>query len=82
MRAGAKWEGLGFLLIVAGMIIDMAGAGGFGWACLDSRIKCNMIEIIRRCLFEKLLRGLKVKTFSWPGVQQPRDVVQADLAHT
>ena len=49
MRAGAKWEGLGFLLIVAGMIIDMAGAGGFGWACLDSRIKCNMIEIIRRC---------------------------------
>ena len=49
---------------------------------MDSRIKCNMIEIIRRCLVEKLLRGLKVKTFSWPGVQQPRDVVQADLAHT
>ena len=51
-------------------------------AFLDSRIKCNMIEIIRRCLVEKLLRGLKVKTFSWPCVQQPRDVVQADLAHT
>ena len=49
--------------------------------CLDSRIKCNMIEVIRRCLVEKLLRGLKVKTFSWPGIQQPRDVVQADLAH-
>lgn len=33
MRAGAKWEGLGFLLIVAGMIIGMAGAGGLGWTC-------------------------------------------------
>jgi len=48
---------------------------------LDSRIKRNMIEVIRRCLVEKLLRGLKVKTFSWTGVQQPRNVVQADLAH-
>ncbi len=48
---------------------------------LDSRIKCNMIEVIRRCLVEKLLRSLKVKTFSWPGIQQPRNVVQSDLAH-
>ena len=48
---------------------------------LDSRIKRNMIEVIRRCLVEKLLRSLKVKTFSWPGIQQPRNVVQADLAH-
>ena len=49
--------------------------------CLDSRIKRNMIEVIRRCLVEKLLRSLKVKTFSWPGIQQPRNVVQSDLAH-
>ena len=41
-----------------------------------------MIEIIRRCLIEKFLRALKVKTFSWSGVQQPCDVVQAYLAYT
>tara|TARA_B100002019_G_C20879110_1_gene407794 strand:+ start:126 stop:317 length:192 start_codon:yes stop_codon:yes gene_type:complete len=35
--------------------------------CLDSRIKCNMIEITRRRLVEKLLRALKVIMFSWPG---------------
>ena len=65
------------------ILIDLHrwGVAFLGSYCLDSRIKCNMIEIIRRCLVEKLLRGLKVKTFSWPGVQQPRDVVQADLAH-
>ncbi len=39
-----------------------------------------MIEIICRCLIEMLLRALKVKTFSWPVVQQPCDVVQAALA--
>lgn len=29
-RTGAKWEGIGFILIVVGMIMAMASQGGFG----------------------------------------------------
>ncbi|KTG17751.1 MULTISPECIES: zinc ribbon domain-containing protein [unclassified Guyparkeria] len=31
-RSGGAWEAIGFLLIVAGMLIGMAGNGGLGWA--------------------------------------------------
>ena len=29
-RTGAKWEGIGFILIVVGMIMALASQGGFG----------------------------------------------------
>ena len=29
-RTGAKWEGIGFILIIVGMIMAMASQGGFG----------------------------------------------------
>jgi uncharacterized membrane protein YvbJ len=29
-RTGAKWEGIGFVLIIVGMIMAMASQGGFG----------------------------------------------------
>lgn len=31
-RGGAKWEGAGFVLMVAGLIIGMAGSGPLGGA--------------------------------------------------
>ena len=31
-RGGAKWEGSGFVLMVAGLIVGIAGSGPFGGA--------------------------------------------------
>jgi len=34
IRAGWRWEAIGALLVIGGLIAAIAGAGGFGWFVL------------------------------------------------
>jgi DNA-directed RNA polymerase subunit RPC12/RpoP len=34
VRAGWRWEAIGALLVIGGLIAAIAGAGGFGWFVL------------------------------------------------
>jgi len=34
VRAGWRWEAIGALLVIGGLIAAVAGAGGFGWFVL------------------------------------------------
>jgi DNA-directed RNA polymerase subunit RPC12/RpoP len=34
VRAGWRWEAIGALLVIGGLITAIAGAGGFGWFVL------------------------------------------------
>ncbi len=34
VRAGWRWEAIGALLVIGGLIAAIAGAGGFGWLVL------------------------------------------------
>jgi len=34
VRAGWRWEAIGALLVIGGLIAAIAGVGGFGWLVL------------------------------------------------